>query len=510
MLIEEIKCLEVLIRYMTKNSTLIAEINSEFQDETEFEKHKPNLFNIISINNLLTYYNSNPSFSLESFLVSGIIPNQYPDKTIVPSIDSKVPFDYKAIYERIINALKDNHYIFDEDNNIYISTSEMEATIPQVWLYRLAEAYKRDKYDRIYLFNKQKPTRIKDKKSLIDYIRHTKSFIVSMHTSNPNANYEQAFNDSKSKVDSSLKSEREVKLDQIIKMFKENIPNQYKVSISKYKLSDSLWLIKKIDRLGQSFYDKPIAIQEEIINKFVLAYIKNNEIANKETQKFILLASTKNIYGYNETELKKEDILVGLFNLYISLLNSLEFDFTSISLSDFKIKSYQTEQVQHDKNARRALDELINKQQEILNSISQESLGLFRTIQNLDLVTNFDEITRNNERINALTSQYNEHISLKEELEARKKELVSPTKENEELAIAEIAFDNEKIISLIAEASRKGRIYIQENNIVIELYNSTLSEPTFKCTINIDRLINFIEDINYSLEENNTSLRWGA
>lgn len=87
MLIDELKCIEVLLRNIVRNSNLKAEILSEFQEEDSFEEHKRNLFNVISINNLLANFSENVPFSLESFLRTGIIPNMYDEKTMIPEIE---------------------------------------------------------------------------------------------------------------------------------------------------------------------------------------------------------------------------------------------------------------------------------------------------------------------------------------------------------------------------------------------------------------------------------------
>ena len=50
--IKELKCIEILIRFLIRKSSLKHEISSEFKDTSVFENTKTNLFNMISINSL--------------------------------------------------------------------------------------------------------------------------------------------------------------------------------------------------------------------------------------------------------------------------------------------------------------------------------------------------------------------------------------------------------------------------------------------------------------------------
>ena len=71
MLIEELKCLEILLRHLITKNSLEAEILTEFSDEDTFKEYKNNLFNLISIDSLLANYPQTFSFSSNML---GIIP----------------------------------------------------------------------------------------------------------------------------------------------------------------------------------------------------------------------------------------------------------------------------------------------------------------------------------------------------------------------------------------------------------------------------------------------------
>lgn len=497
MLMDELKCIEVLLRNIVRNSNLKAEIMSEFSEEETFEEHKKNLFNLISIDNLIANFSENVPFSLESFLKTGIIPNMYEERTATPFIESDFKGDYRDFYNSLLTALKENNYVFDKDNNIHISTSSIEATIPQVWLYRLAAASKRNTYERVYFYKKTDIANIPNKKALIDYLRQTKTFIAELTTSNPNADYEMDFLSAQSMVKGKLANQQEVKVEQVIRYFKESMPQTYNIEISKYKLADEFWLLKKVDAMGSSFYSEPIEIQESLLNKWILERTMSNEIASQETQKYILLANLEGTHDYEKNPSRKESVIVGLFNLYISLLNQLTIDVADISFRDFKVKAYLDEQTEENKVFHRETNLLIEKEEDLLARITQEITQILRDIEQLDIIRDFDIINQKREKYNQLVSIYEEH-------EKKRKAFYNQNNaigEAIETPIEDPTFDNGTIMSKITEATKKGRVYVNGNHLVMELHNHSFSEPVFSASIAIDQLLEWIENINFGFEE---------
>lgn len=496
MLIDELKCIEVLLRNIVRNSNLKAEILSEFQEEDSFEEHKRNLFNVISINNLLANFSENVPFSLESFLRTGIIPNMYDEKTMIPEIESDFKGDYRDFYRSFLTALRENNYVFDKDNNLHISTNSIEATIPQVWLYRLSTASKRNTYERVYFYNKAAIPNIPNKKAFINYLRQTKTFITELTTSNPNADYEMDFLSAQNMVKGKLVNQKEIKVEHIIRYFKESIPQTYRVKVAKYKLADEFWLVKKVDAFGNSFYTEPIERQEALLNKWILERVMSNELASQETQKYILLANLENTTAYEQNNTLKENVIVGLFNLYISLLNQLPLeDITNISFHDFKIKSYLDEQTEEEKIFHRQNNLLMEDEENLLNRIAEEIKQILQDIEQLDIIRDFDLINQKREKYNQLVSIYEEHTKKKQAYQEQNNNVTA--KEN----IESTPQNNEALLSKLTEATQKGRVYVNGNQLVIELHNNAFSEPVFLASITIDRLIEWIENVNFGFEE---------
>jgi len=100
-----------------------------------------------------------------------------------------------------------------------------------------------------------------------------------------------------------------------------------------------------------------------------------------------------------------------------------------------------------------------------------------------------------------LTSAAERYVEFVNLIEGGEKSLASVDVTTPVGDVAEIAFDNDKIMSLINEATRNGRIYLEKDTLVVELYNKDITVPVFKTTINIDRMLDFIENMNMNLEE---------
>lgn len=487
MLENELKCLEILMHSITKDSNLATEVSEKFENPEIFNQYKTNLFNQISINTLLTYFNENPTFSLEYFLNHGIIPNLYPEPTAVPSVVPKYFINTPSFYADLIQALKDGNYEFDSENNIYVSSSNLKATIPVLWLYRLSQACKKDKYEKVYFFNKNKKTHIKDKQSLIDYLRMTKTFVVELSSAYPKIDYDIVFSSIKSRISEKFKNKREVKVDDLIDQFQEYLPTGYEAHISKFRLKDEYWLIKKAQALGETFYIEPLNIQERYLSKWVIEHKDSLFVSASETQKFILLSDTPELKKYN---LDKESIIIGLFTLYISILKSLEIDYSEISLSSFKIKKYIDEQSQKNMTNRRQIDREINANANKIDEANNKLIDLLQEIDDIDIIKDFPII-------NHKQNEYERLIKSITLMKQKNRELIKNKKTLNN--IEDLAFDNDLIMELLSKATKEGNLYILDNSLIIELYNPQISEPVFKVAITLNKLNEFIDFTNLLL-----------
>lgn len=499
--INELKCLEILMRYLTRNSKLTQEIYSEFDSTATFENTKTNLLNLVLIYDLIENFSINQPFSLEYFLKTGVIIGMYDEPTITPEEDFKNKQDYLSFYKNLIEAFKEGNYLFDEANNVFVSSEKLETVIPQLWLYRLSQATKKSKYERMYFFNKKKENNITDKNALIDYIRHTKTFLVELTSTNPNIDYDLEFSSTEAKTNNAVKGNREIKIEEIIEVFKEQLSPDCDCKISKYKLSDAFFLVSKAERMGREFYSEPLQVQQKYLNKWMLEYINSNEKAKIETQKLILIASSKNVHGFDVESLNKKAILTGLFSLYIRILSSLGLDYESISLADFKIEEYVSTETQHDLLELRKIIKLINGYGDSKSKTGKRLEEIRVEIAELDQVKDKKELKAKKEEREALVKQYRTEEDLEDELGYTRNILQERVRQAKQSSIESIAFDNDLIINLLLECISKGRVYFEPNSnrIAFELYNDDLGKVIFKTTINLEKAIIFVENNNYRI-----------
>lgn len=491
MYLEEMKCISVLLRNAIKGEALSTNALSVFDNKEEFQEYKSNLFTLVSINEVLKSFNDVPSFSLSQFLETGVIPGLYDQETRVPEIGFMKYKGTKAFYNGLIESLKNNDYSFDSSNYLNIYNDDMVATIPQVWLYRLGQGMQKDKYERVFFFNKNKPERIRNKADLIEYLRRTKTFLVELSTSKKDKRANLEFSSAEAKTNYELKNRKDVSLEEVMKAFSSFVSSDFRSKISKYKVSDEFFLIRRAEQLGEVFYDEPIEVQEKFLNKWILERINSKVAQNSETQKFILLSNLRNS-EYNEAEdLNMTQVIPGLFSLYINMLMAKKIDLSYTSLSDFKLKAYMDEETQWRKKHHKETESNVLLEREMLKNLSLEAKQILKEINELDVMRDFDLISQKRAR-------YVELVNL---IEGVEKSLASVDVTTPVGDVAEIAFDNDKIMSLINEATRNGRIYLEKDMLVVELYNKDITVPVFKTTINIDRMLDFIENMNMNLEE---------
>lgn len=507
--IEELKCIEILIRFLSRKSSLKDEISSELSDTASFNNAKVNLFNLISIYNLIDNFDLNQPFSLDLFLVNGRIPGMYEEKTHTPTDDIRYNTDYKKFYTYLIEALKEGNYLFDESNNIFISSTKLETTVPQIWLYRLSQACKRNKYQRMYFYNKNKENNITDKNALLDYLHHTKTFLVELSSANPNINYDVEFTSTQAKTNNQIQGNREIKVSDIIDIFEEEVSPDIECNISKYKLTDAFFLISKAERLGRTFYSETLDVQQKYLNKWMLEFINSNEKANTEAQKLVLIASESNIHGYEVEELNKKDAIIGLINLYLRILKGLDLDLELTSLTNFSIDEYLNPQTEQELVELNRIIKKINKCLTEKSSLAQELENLTLAIDKLDQVKDKEELKKIKKERTKLLEAFSTKEEIETELSRKRNILQDSIRVAKQTSVESIAFDNELIIDLLLEAIKRGRVYFKlgSNQIVFETYNEELGKVVFKSSINLEKLIVFIENINYRVEEFSVPVR---
>jgi len=495
MFLQELSCIEVLLNHLTSNSELSREIFTSFSSTKTFDNKRGNLFNIISINNLVENYTPNAPFSLERFVQNGVIKGMYDKPTQTPLTDGKNLHNARRFIAELVQALKEENYLFDDDNNVYISTGKLEATIPEAWLYRLAEGYKRKQFKKLYFYNKNQESDISDKITLIDYLRHTKTFLVSM-SSETQDDYDIEFAKAEALTNNEVKNEPVVRVEDLIKIFRRQISREYKVEIDRYKLADLFFIVSRAEKMGNEFYTKPLEEQKKDINRWLIELIDSNKKSKESAQEYLLIGKEP------ETREQRKEIILGLINLYLQLIKNYELDFDDISLTDFKIATYMPMNLQTDLQSKKILIQGINRLRNELQELKREIEIQNGVLDSLELNSGM-KFEQTKYAIEELVEDYRNRE--KELLEYQKtyNYLQEKIRTVQKDSLLDISFANNEIVALLIEAALNGRISLSSNDstITFELYNNQLGKTTFKATIKTEDFLTLVENINYSLTE---------
>ena len=494
---DELKVVSTFLAALINNTSIT---NDTSLSTRKFNTTKINLINFSTIQSLINIYNSNPSFSLKEFLFSGT--SKYFDTpTTVPSIDVKYLNDYQSFYKDLIKALIEENYIFDENNNIFISSEELETVIPAEWLFKLNQNFRKDTFNKVYFYHKNPRFIIKDEVSLENYLRQVKTFMVTIKQG-PNSL--RKFNYAKRETDLSIDKSKTIKIDDIIEAFVSNINFKNKLSITKFKIPSITTLVNRAGMLGHKFYDLSLEDKQELLNTWLLEYLNVNEQSIIEAQK--LIAAPEKI-----KEINKEKALTGLFSLYIQLLNTLHIDYDSISLSSFRIKEYSSPRLQeYLKELHRVINaqndtEIRSKEEELENTI----LSLLNEIKEIDVSKKSDILASKQEEYYKTLDKYEKlKLIIEPDLRNKRNSLQNQINYEQSNALEEIAFDNNSIMNLIIQATKQGRIYInphEEDELIIEIYSKELGITTFRCKISLPKLLQFINN-NKKIYEQQYSL----
>lgn len=502
MLTKELTCLEIILRHIINETDLDSEIFSEFTSTKTFANKKGNLFNLMVINKILENYQENPPFPVDSFVYDGIIPNQYDNPTTIPAMDPGSSIDPTSFIKNLVAALREENYLFDEENNIYISSNNLETLIPQTWLYRLSEAYKRNSFSKLYFYNKNEESDISDKISLIDYLRHTKTFLVSL-SSKTNTDYDIEFAKAEALTNNEIKDNSIVRVEDLIKIFRSKISKEYNASIERYKLTDLFFIVNKAEKEGQDFYSKSLTEQKKIINEWILEFINSNDKSKENAQEYLLLLSSN-----NEPQLDKKEVISGLINLFLDLLSKLEIEYSEISLTDLKINTYIPKDLQTGLVDKKTLVQAINRLRNERESIKRDL-----DVQNgiLDgLKVGDREFSQTKENIQELIEEYRKIDQSIKDYQGTYNYLQEKIRTRQKDSILDISFANDEIIKLLIESAKNGRIYLSNNNSIVnfEIYNTEIGKTTFKASITTLDLLTLIENINYYLQDNNKTINY--
>ena len=498
---DELRAIEILLNSLTsKGNKTVPVLPSE---SDSFTNSKLYLFNRISINTLLKYYDNNPLFPQESFLENGIIPGLYETAIECPHIDLSYKNNPDLFYDRLLTALKNNEYEFDKEGNIHVTSPELDTTIFPIWLHRLAETMKSYKYHNVFVYNKNKDAKIYDEESLIAYLNQTKTFQVTL-TNLPTLDMSDTYNKLRKKTTNTVSQKDQVKVDDIIDTFTRYTPEELNPSITKFTIPSPVYIVKKANELGPVFYNAPLTEQQRLISKWLTEYMLSNDIAAASLQKTLLIKDQKDVSKLPHEE--KQQSICGLTAMLFTLLNYGDLEYDTVSLSDFQIDTYLSQSHQ---DTQVALNEIISvidhtETSPEVSAMKRKIAGLMDEINELDAAKDREELAHKQTIINGLFAKYKKIELDKEQLIEKRNSLQNVLYYHKTHDLDEISFDNPKIGALLHQASIYGQININpldNRKISIKIINPETGRVTFEANIPISKLTKFVEDINFQYEE---------
>ena len=479
----ELKVIETLLYFLDNKKDLFRIVNDVFHDKEVFDSSKINLFNIVCIKSILS---ANPNLNMDDI------------NTIVDNIEILKDncLSNEEIYNNIISSLEEGNFIFDNDSNINIYNDKVDIIVSPTWLYDLASLSKNKTFNRVILFNKNEELDITDEKSLLNYLYHTKIFLVNMKNSEDlDKIYKRALINTKGL----LIGKPSIKSYEIKNTFLRNIPSKIETNISKYDFTNYRTITSMINRYP-NFYNLHLNEQKQIIERILSNSEATNTVDYLNLSKLILLTDTN----------KEEDIIdqvdinecyISLFKVYIYLLDIMNVDYSNLYLSKIRIKTYMNLALQRDYATLKELVKEINDSKinndifylkEKISSNVKKSNELRNSMKEEDSKQTYKEIEK-------LVNSYLDKEGKLYKLGQERNDIQNLIYFKKNNAVLDIAFDNNKIMNIMNKAINEGRIYIDNDIINVDINNKDMGMNIFHAVIPIEDLLYLVECTNEDL-----------
>ena len=486
---KEMKVIEVIINYLDSRGNLANLISENFEDEDDFLRSKINLFNLISINSIVSL---NPNFNEKEIekIVSGI-----------QIINNPRNLSKRRIYNNIVLALKNRQYSFDFDNNILINNKKIEVVFSPSWLYNLVTMSKENTFLRVLLFNKNWEMDIHDDKSLLNYLYHTKMFLISMlgDQMRLNNDYKHAERNTKGV----LVGKSNIKTYEIKEAFLRNVPKSTKADVTKYDFSNYSMFLEK-SKQG-NFFNKTLKEQKEDIKKWIIEDESVSIETNINLTKLLFLLNDNNSYDDICKKVNINMCWAGLLKIYLYILISMDIDYANLYLSKMRIKNYVNDELVSN------YAELKETVKEINSSVYTFEIGeiknkIAKGVEDCNEYRDSKDEQELIRKYNKVREDIDQYVTREKKLARlcnKRNELQNRIHEEKINQPIDLAFDNDKIMSLINEVILTGRIYVLNNVITLEINNKEMGMNVFKLVIPIEDFLYFVDYSNEELLNNN-------
>lgn len=499
-MLEVLNMIETLLAIVTNPDNMDTISYKTLLESQSFKEQKLTLINLISINNIINNFNPNPSFNLKKFLYDGATTKDG-QKLNTPTIDSRYEGKEKEFYLELYRALIEENYVPYEKESIYISSEKLETIIDKEWLYGLSVLLIKDNKKRLFLLNKLKPKRIENQAYLIKYLEQYKSFICE-----PKNKQQQGFNKEYLQALEAVKkyftNKEEIKIDKVIDIFKSQIDDKYEISISKRKLPESAYIIKRVNEYKE-FYTLPLSQQQDLINEWYMQYIEYND-NNLITLQNILL--TDKISSKEFIKKNQKKLLTSLLTIYLILVSKYDINYENVSLAKFKLEKYEDTNTISNQIRKKKLDKLIEglDNADYKKSLIEEIERIEKEIEQQDFYDDQERLAELKNEYEIMKKKYQETeiniLNYKNESDILSEKIRYGKKES----LPNLQFDYERVSKLLFIAAKKGVITINpldDKTIIFEIYYDELGNQMFKAKLKISELLEFVEDLNNKIVE---------
>lgn len=487
MFAKELKVVELLLNYLDSRGNLSSLIEENFDSEEEFLSSKINLFNLISINSILSL---NPNFTDKD--IDSIVNK-------IQILSNPKGLDNRMVYDNIIDCLRKGLYLFDKDNNVVLKNDNIKVIANFNWLYYLVSISKKNTFLRVLLFNKNEEMDIHDEKSLLNYLYHTKMFLIGLLGKQNKLN--MVYNHAVINTKGMLFGRSKIKTHKIRDILYRNIPRDVKTNISKYDFSNYSMFVEKAKR--GSFYDKTLNEQKKMIEAWILEDESVSIEDNINLSKLIVLLDGKKSFEEISELVDVNKCFASLFRICMYILANMDVDYGKLYFSKIRIKNYvDSDMVVNYSDLKGIIREINSKrynedEEELRDSIKRNIVSCNEHRTDKD---DF-EIVKCYKKVRLTIDEFIKREKELLELGRKRNTLQNIIHYKKTNSPVDLAFDNDKILELLEIADSDGRIYVDSKtgDINIDINDKEMGMNVFRAVVSIDDFIYFVESCNEEL-----------
>ena len=253
------------------------------------------------------------------------------------------------------------------------------------------------------------------------------------------------------------------------------------------------------------FFNKTLKEQKEDIKKWIIEDESVSIETNINLTKLLFLLNDNNSYDDICKKVNINMCWAGLLKIYLYILINMDIDYANLYLSKMRIKNYVN-------------DELVSNYAELKETVKEINSSLYtfeigeiknKIAKGVEDCNEYRDSKDEQElirRYNKVREDIDQYVNREKKLArlcTKRNELQNRIHEEKINQPIDLAFDNDKIMSLINEVILTGRIYVLNNVITLEINNKEMGMNVFKLVIPIEDFLYFVDYSNEELLNNN-------